>query len=174
MEVCCSFQKKYIKNSKFKSFAGSSLTLSAWRVAASGTVGGKGQIPLPCTQVGRVCKKLQFLKKIEWTFWKYYFDSEIVLVFQIKPFKVAFFVFFKYQLLKVLPGWMGWVKTLLRTKRNKSKFFESFCSFAKEIDKKEQIQNFYWLIINSFNAASRWQWHQGVQGLDPPAVYRRW
>ena len=31
-------------------------------------------------------------------------------------------------------------------------FFECFSSFAKEIDKKQQIQNFYWLIINSLNS----------------------
>ena len=34
-------------------------------------------------------------------------------------------------------------------------FFESFSSFLNEIDKKEQIQNIYWLIINSLSPASR-------------------
>ena len=27
-------------------------------------------------------------------------------------------------------------------------FLERFCSFPKEIDRKEELQNFYWLIIN--------------------------
>ena len=34
-------------------------------------------------------------------------------------------------------------------------FLESFYSFPNEIDKKEQIQMFYWLIINSLTQASR-------------------
>ena len=37
--------------------------------------------------------------------------------------------------------------------------FESFSLFPNEIDKKEQIQIFYCLIINSLSPASRWQQH---------------
>ena len=38
-------------------------------------------------------------------------------------------------------------------------FLESFSSFRNEIDKKEQIEIFYWLIINSLLRASCWQQH---------------
>ena len=45
------------------------------------------------------------------------------------------------------------VKALLWSKSEKLQFFKSFYSFPKEIDKKEQIQNFYWLTINSLSPA---------------------
>ena len=41
-------------------------------------------------------------------------------------------------------------------------FFESFLSFPNEIDKKEQIKVFYWLIINSFGQEGSWQKHRGL------------
>ena len=43
----------------------------------------------------------------------------------------------------------------------KMKFFESLFSFPDEIDKKEQIQIFCCLIINSLSPASRWHQHPG-------------
>ena len=41
-------------------------------------------------------------------------------------------------------------------------FFENFSSFPNEIDKKEQIQIFYCLIINSLSSAGRWQQHRRI------------
>ena len=52
-------------------------------------------------------------------------------------------------------------------------FFESFCSFPSEIDKKQQIQIFYCLIINSLSPVSHWKQHQRLQGAERPAVYPR-
>ena len=37
------------------------------------------------------------------------FDSEFALAFEIQPFKIPFFVFFKWQFFKVLSGGMGYV-----------------------------------------------------------------
>ena len=62
---------------------------------------------------------------------------------------------------------------MLWSKTKKLKFFGSFCSFSQERGKKEQIQNFYWLIINSLNAASCWQRHWGCSGVEPTPVYPR-
>ena len=42
------------------------------------------------------------------------------------------------------------------------KFDESLNSFPQEIDKKEQIQNFSWLIIKTLSPQSHWQWRLTV------------
>ena len=44
-------------------------------------------------------------------------------------------------------------------------FFESFSSFPSEIDKKQQIQIFYCLIINFLSLVSRWKQHQRLNFL---------
>ena len=50
---------------------------------------------------------------------------------------------------------------------------KSFSSFPNEIDKNEQIQIFYWLIINSVYRASHWQQHQVLWRVEAPLVYPR-
>ena len=57
------------------------------------------------------------------------------------------------------------------SKSENLQFFETFCSFLKKIDKKEQIQNFYWLIVNSLSPSRCWQQHLVLKGAEPPAVY---
>ena len=42
------------------------------------------------------------------------------------------------------------------------KWLESFPSFPNEIEQKEQIQTFYYIITNSLNPASRLQQHGGL------------
>ena len=56
-ETFSSFPNEIDKKSKFKTFTGSSLTLSAWRFAHSGTRACRGQSPLSCTHDGRACKE---------------------------------------------------------------------------------------------------------------------
>ena len=57
---------KLIKKSKFKSFAGSSLTLCGWPPAGSRKIGGsRGRSPESCTDAGRACRKQLVLKKTE-------------------------------------------------------------------------------------------------------------
>ena len=41
-------------------------------------------------------------------------------------------------------------------------FLESFSSFLTEMDKKEQIQIFYWFIVNSLSPAETWQQRRGL------------
>ena len=60
---------------------------------------------------------------------------------------------------------------MLWSKSENLQFFETFYSFLKKIDKKEQIQNFYWLIINSLSPMRCWQQHLVLNGAEPPAVY---
>ena len=62
---------------------------------------------------------------------------------------------------------------MLWSKSEKIKFFENFSSFPNEIDKKEQIQIFYFLIINFLIPASRSQQHWRMEGAEPPAEYPR-
>ena len=57
MKVSIHFQKKEVKQSKFKTFTGSALTLSVRRAAGSGTGGCRGRSRLPCTHGDRACKK---------------------------------------------------------------------------------------------------------------------
>ena len=57
LKVSGHFQKKLIEKSKFKAFTGSSLTFWARGAARSGTGGCRGRSSLPCTHVGRACKK---------------------------------------------------------------------------------------------------------------------
>ena len=49
-----------------------------------------------------------------------------------------------------ISGLNGLSKDIAFTKRRKIAV-ESFCSFPKEIQKREQIQDFFWLIINPFD-----------------------
>ena len=49
-------------------------------------------------------------------------------------------------------------------------FLESSSSFAKEIDKKELIPNFYRLVINLFSLRSHCRIHWGMDGAELPAV----
>ena len=100
-------------------------------------------------------------------------DPEFALAFEIQPFKVASFVlFFKCQFFQVFLGGMGQVKKhCFSPKVKKMQFFEIFSSFPNEIDKKEQIQNFYWLIINSLSPASGWQRHRRLKGAEPSLLY---
>ena len=58
---------------------------------------------------------------------------------------------------------MGYVKVLLLLNGERFQFVESFGSFLKEIDKNEQIENFFWFIINLLSAASCWQRCREVQ-----------
>ena len=55
---------------------------------------------------------------------------------------------------------MDWVKAMLRSKSEKMQCLESFLSFPNEVDKKEQVEIFYWLIINSLIQASCWLQHR--------------
>ena len=63
MKVSIHFQKKEVKKSKFKTFTGSSLTLSTRRVARSDNGGVRGRRPLPCTHVDKACKKTPCFKE---------------------------------------------------------------------------------------------------------------
>ena len=55
-----------------------------------------------------------------------------------------------------ITGRNGLSKTIALVQKWKNAIFlESFSSFSNEVD-KEQIKNFYWLIINSFSLTSRW------------------
>ena len=58
-------------------------------------------------------------------------------------------------------------------KLKKMQFFESFLSFPNEKDKKENIQIFNWLIINSLRLASRWQQHRWLYVMEPTALQPR-
>ena len=48
-----------------------------------------------------------------------------------------------------IPRWNGSSKSINLVQKWKNAVFRNFSSFANEIDEKEQIQNLYWLIINS-------------------------
>ena len=63
IKVSIHFQKKEVKKSKFKTFTGSSLTLSTRRVARSDNGGVRGRSPLPCTHVDKACKKTPCFKE---------------------------------------------------------------------------------------------------------------
>ena len=79
------------------------------RAACSDTGGCRGRNPLPCTHMGRACKKTTlFWRKLNALSENVSFDSELTLAFEIQPFKDALFVFFLYaNCVKVFPGWMG-------------------------------------------------------------------
>ena len=95
-----------------------------------------------------------FWRKLNELSKKVSFDSEFNLPFEIQQFN--FIIFFTY----IYPNYK--VKALLSSKSVKMHFLESFCSFPNETDKKEQIQIFYRLIINSLTQASRWQQQWGL------------
>ena len=57
LKVSAHVRKKYTKNSKFKIFWGSSLTLSAIQAAGIGAGCYRGPSSLPCTHMGRACRK---------------------------------------------------------------------------------------------------------------------
>ena len=84
------------------------------------------------------------------------FANEFALAFDIQPLKVAFS--FKMPIFQSIPVLNGLSKSIaLVQKSKKKKFFESLSSFPNEIDKTDQIQIFYWLIINSLSSATSWQ-----------------
>ena len=95
------------------------------------------------------------------------FDSEFFLAFQRPPFKFSFFVSLKCQCFKIFADWMGYVRTLLCSERRKLQFFESFGSFAKEIDKMGQIQNFYSLSLTLLAWRVSGSGTQGCRGQIP-------
>ena len=106
------------------------------------------------------------LKKTESTFKKYKFYSEFVLFYQ---FLVAALEFVGGSIL-IVEQFLGnkhfygkeeallkinsFLDKLLYPKVEKMSFVENFSSFLKEIDKKEQIGFFSWLIINPLSTAS--------------------
>ena len=59
-----------------------------------------------------------------------------------------------------IPGLNGLSKNIALDQKWKNAVFifinASFSSCPDEIDKNEQIQNFYWLVINSLSPASCW------------------
>ena len=107
LEGFCSFQKKYIKKSKCKSFIGSSLTLSAWRTSGSSTGVCRGEASWSVPKSVERERNYPLLMKLEWVSENILFDSEIVLAFNIELFKFALFVSIKCQLFKAFLEWMG-------------------------------------------------------------------
>ena len=55
-----------------------------------------------------------------------------------------------------IPVLNGLSKGIALVQKWKMQVLESFSSFKNENDKKQQLQNFYCLIINSFRPARRW------------------
>ena len=62
-ESFCSFSKDSVKQSKFKTFTGSLLTLSVRPATGRGTGDFRGQIPLSCTHEVTACKRPRCLKQ---------------------------------------------------------------------------------------------------------------
>ena len=88
--------------------------------------------------------------------------SEFLLVFEMKAFKVGCFAFFVTPIFQSIPVLNGLSKNIAFAQKWKIAIFESCCSFPKEIDKNKQIQNLFWLIINSLSKASRWPRQRGL------------
>ena len=150
-----SFPNDIKKSSKFKSCTGSSLTLWLWRATGTSTEVFRWQSVLTCTHVGRAWERQPCFEE-NWT----NFLKKLVLTlnstYHLRYSSSIFFFFFTY----IYPNYK--VKALLSSKSVKMHFLESFCSFSNETDKKEQIQIFYRLIINSLTQASRWQQQWGL------------
>lgn len=71
---------------------------------------------------------------------------------------VVFFVYLPcIKCIQSIPGLNGLSKGPAFDQRWKMHFVGSFSSFPEEIDNKEQLQIFFWLIVNSLSPAIHWQ-----------------
>ena len=80
------------------------------------------------------------------------------------------FLSFLVPIFQFIPVLNGLNKTIPLIQLWKNAVFRKFLLIWNEFDKNEQIQIFYWLIINSLSRASCWLQQRGLQAGEAPVV----